>query len=391
MKKLGQLLLSEGIVTEQQLEKALRSQEILGGRIGTCLLEIGALDEDRLLGALSAQLGVPSARKIDLDHIPHVILDLIPTELARRHRVIPFRMLGTELFVAALAVKDLAMLDALAFATGKDIRAHISTESRLEVSLSKYFGAPVSERFHQLEMALAEGGTAAVVPGPQGDQAPAEDTTAGLRVDTIPHVYDTASPVDPSAAGSAESAQEPIGLSDLESELRDDCDRDEIAQHLLDFLAPRFSTVAIFKATRNSVGGWLATSSDPAVDQDGLIEVAIKLDSPSVFQQLRSGNSFHEGPLLPLASHRELQKHWHNVFDGDVYAIAVRVREKLVAVAMCHVALGNGAGVDIDEIRRACEQAGRAFERFILRSKKQLAPAAGPAAAERQAERTGSA
>ena len=361
MKKLGQLLLAEGTITDQQLEQGLRSQEVLGGRIGTCLLEIGALDEDQLLGALADQLGVPAARKIDLDHIPRVILDLMPSELACRHHVIPFRMLGTELFVASLAVKDLAMLDALAFATGKDIRAHISTESRLEVCLSRYYGAPLSERFHQLEKAIAEGGTAALVPDAAAEPPPSEDTTAGLRVDTVPHVYS-----DPPSEADSPG---PLALSELEAELERNCDRDQIAQHLLGFLGSRFETVAIFKATRDSVRGWLADSRNDAVDSSGIAQLQISFESPSVFQQLRSGNSFHEGPLLPLASHREIQEHWSNVFDGDVYALPVRVRQKLVAVAVCQQPLGNGVSVDRDELKHASAETGRAFERFILRNK----------------------
>ena len=379
MKKLGQILLSEGTITEQQLEQGLRSQEILGGRIGTCLLEIGALDEDRLLSALSDQLGVPTAGKIDLDHIPRVILDLIPSDLAKRHRVIPFRMLGTELFIASLAVGDLTMLDALAFATGKDIRAHISTESRLAVSLSKYYGAPMSERFHQLEMALAEAGTAVLVPRLSADPEESEDTTAGLRVDTIPHVYEVPTDLAP-------EPQPLVDIGELEVDLQKECDRDEIAQHLVRFLGSRFATVAVFKARRSNVGGWLATSRNAHVDCAGLTNLVIDLDSPSVFQQLRSGNSFHHGPLLPLASHRELQESWPDVFDADVCALAVRVREKLVAVAICQGPLAHGAGdgdgdlvEDFEsgeagrELMRAADLAGRAFERFILRSKKEPA------------------
>ena len=88
---IGQLLLERGWISAEQLSAALERQSQLGGRLGTALLEIGALSEDRLLKTLAKQSGFPPADIADLRDIPQSVLDLLPAKVAIRHQAIPFR------------------------------------------------------------------------------------------------------------------------------------------------------------------------------------------------------------------------------------------------------------------------------------------------------------
>src|SRR6059058_2457579 len=81
MGKLGQLLVTRGWITVQQLTRALKNQNVVGGRLGTCLLEMDALTEDLLLKGLAEQLGVPAARVEDLRGIPEEVQELLPAKL----------------------------------------------------------------------------------------------------------------------------------------------------------------------------------------------------------------------------------------------------------------------------------------------------------------------
>src|SRR5215210_7086916 len=121
MSKLGQLLVSRGWITVQQLTRALKAQQVAGGRVGTCLLEMDALHEDQLLKALSEQLGVPPVNIDDLRGIPDEVRALIPDKIARRCRAIPFRVVGSRLDVAMMAPRNLASQDEVAFASGKRV------------------------------------------------------------------------------------------------------------------------------------------------------------------------------------------------------------------------------------------------------------------------------
>jgi type IV pilus assembly protein PilB len=80
-KKLGELLLEAGVITEGSLRTALAEQRRWGGTLGRTLIEMRAINEEELVRALSAQLGMQA---VDLDamQVPQQVIDLVPGELA---------------------------------------------------------------------------------------------------------------------------------------------------------------------------------------------------------------------------------------------------------------------------------------------------------------------
>lgn len=150
MGKLGQLLVARGWITVQQLTRALQNQSIVGGRLGTCLIEIDALSEDLLLKGLSEQLGVLAASVDDLRRIPEEVLALLPDKLARRCRAIPFRLEGSRLDLAMMDARNLACQDEIAFATGKRVKIHVAHELRILEALERYYREESPSRFSLL-------------------------------------------------------------------------------------------------------------------------------------------------------------------------------------------------------------------------------------------------
>ena len=57
--RIGELLVQDGVLTPEQVEKTLTAQKIYGGRLGTNLIEQGYVTEHQLAAALSRQLGIP--------------------------------------------------------------------------------------------------------------------------------------------------------------------------------------------------------------------------------------------------------------------------------------------------------------------------------------------
>ena len=139
MAKLGQLLVARGWITVQQLTRALQAQQVVGGRVGTCLLEMDAITEDNLLKGLSEHLGVPAATLDDLRGVPQEVLSLIPDKLARRCRTIPFRVVGSRLDVVMLEPRNLSSQDEIAFASGKRVMVHVAHELRILEALERYY------------------------------------------------------------------------------------------------------------------------------------------------------------------------------------------------------------------------------------------------------------
>ena len=88
--RLGELLEQRGQITRDQLLRALRNQKVVGGRLGTCLLEIEAVTEEQLCSALAQQQGAPCASPEDLRGIPDDVLEMLAVQgrpALSRHRL----------------------------------------------------------------------------------------------------------------------------------------------------------------------------------------------------------------------------------------------------------------------------------------------------------------
>src|SRR4029078_8463439 len=145
--QLGQLLGAGGWITVQQLTRPLKTQNVAGGRLGTCLLEMDALREELLLKGLSEQLGVPAVDADDLRGVPDEVLGLISDKLARRLRAVPFRVESGRLDLALMDPRNLAAQDEIAFASGKRVKVFVANEIRVFEALEKYYGEECPSRF----------------------------------------------------------------------------------------------------------------------------------------------------------------------------------------------------------------------------------------------------
>ncbi|HEY8705093.1 MAG TPA: glycosyltransferase family 2 protein [Gaiellaceae bacterium] len=119
---LGELLVTTGLITRNELLSALHRQERTGDRLGVILLHAGALSEYELAGALADQLRVPL---LDVSRFSpdKEAVQLVPEQLARQHRFVPLALSNHVLY---LATAEPLGLDAL-----HDIRRHTSLQIRI--------------------------------------------------------------------------------------------------------------------------------------------------------------------------------------------------------------------------------------------------------------------
>lgn len=148
--KLGEMLLQAGLLTQPQLDDALKAQLIYGGKLGTNLVELGFVEVDALTDVLSRQTMLPPVRATDLEDIPVAVIGLLPAEVADRNRAIPFREEHRSVHVAVVDATNLAIIDMLRFATGRDVRVHIAPEVLIARALNTYYGIPNKERYIRL-------------------------------------------------------------------------------------------------------------------------------------------------------------------------------------------------------------------------------------------------
>src|SRR4030066_881135 len=132
------MLVSDSLITEEQLEKALAYQQKEGGRLGSILVKIGYIQEHTLLQFLSKQYGVQSVdlTKIEIDSS---VTKLIPSEVVQKYSVIPIRRVGAVLTIAMMDPSNVFAIDDIKFMTGYDIEVVVSSESAIMTTMSKLY------------------------------------------------------------------------------------------------------------------------------------------------------------------------------------------------------------------------------------------------------------
>lgn len=138
-KRLGDLLVEEGIVTEEQVQQALASQHDTGQKLGDALIALGFISEKQMLNFLSQQLGLPlidlSRAPIDADAV-----QLLPEVHARRLRAMVVAQNGDTLRVAMSDPADLFTQESLMNLLGEyALEFIIASERQLVESFDRYY------------------------------------------------------------------------------------------------------------------------------------------------------------------------------------------------------------------------------------------------------------
>jgi hypothetical protein len=164
--KLGAILVRKGLITQAQLDEALKAQLIYGGRLGTNLVELDILDIDTLAMALGEQSRYPVAQDADFDAVTDATLALLPAALAEKHLAFPLGQEGRRLKVAMVNPLELRDTDALGFATGLRIVPYVAPELRLFRYQAKRYGLKKESRFVQLSAAKRQPKAAGAASAP---------------------------------------------------------------------------------------------------------------------------------------------------------------------------------------------------------------------------------
>ncbi|MDD5348546.1 MAG: hypothetical protein PHT59_08030 [Candidatus Omnitrophica bacterium] len=140
MALLGEMLVKEGLINKAQLDEAIQSQIIFGGRLGTNLIELGYVDEKSLGKVLAKKHNVPFIDPDLLVNIDAALLQKVPKEVAGKYKFVPFALDGKKMNIAMEDPSDLRSLDDISFKTGCVIKPHVTSELRLLASLERYYG-----------------------------------------------------------------------------------------------------------------------------------------------------------------------------------------------------------------------------------------------------------
>jgi type IV pilus assembly protein PilB len=143
-RRLGEVLVTGGVLTEAQLDEALRAQKDDAGgrrrRLGEVITALGLADEVQIARALSDQLGLPF---VDLGSLPIAdeTLGVLPRNVAVRHMAVPITIAHDVLTVALADPTNVLALDDIRLATKlSSVRTAVATASDLQEAVNRYYG-----------------------------------------------------------------------------------------------------------------------------------------------------------------------------------------------------------------------------------------------------------
>lgn len=165
-KLLGQSLVSENIVTEEQLNEALSEQKRTSDTLGYTLIRLGMITEQRLIDFLVTKLNFSHANLRNYVIDPKVV-KLIPENIARKYHCIAILRVKGALTVAMLDPLDSFLLDNLEYTTACKIKPLVSSMSEIQAATDEFYRPDAT--------AHVPGSGGEAIPGTPGAQGTIED------------------------------------------------------------------------------------------------------------------------------------------------------------------------------------------------------------------------
>ncbi len=141
--RLGELLVRNKLITDDQLAQAVQDQKSQGGRLGASLIKLGFIADDELAAFLSKQYGVPSIN-LDEFEIDPAVIRLIPPEVAQKYQVIPVNRAGSTLIIAMSDPSNIFAIDDIKFMTGYNIEVVVAPDATIKLAIDKYYDQSAS-------------------------------------------------------------------------------------------------------------------------------------------------------------------------------------------------------------------------------------------------------
>jgi len=382
MPKLGELLLAYGVCTVAQLKAAVENQVIMGGRIGTNLLELGLISEEALASALAKQF---RTRVLSGDDIrpDRDALAKIPPDAVDRLDIIPYRLEQRSIQVLCIDPGDLKALDEVAFITGLKPVPIAVPELRFWQLLNRLYEIERELRYLALEATHAPIKLEArpqPKPTVQEDlvseevfaklyqrredqpEAPPEEIPVLDESDMEVVEEEVIELVDEVAP---EPEASPLSFQEATQLLQGIDDRNAVARTVLRFAASVFKRSLIFTAHRQVILGWDAVGGN--IDPARFRSLAIPLDTPSVFQLVVNSRAHFLGALQKTKINIGFLKAMGKQVPLSAVLVPILVRGRVVNLLYCDNGHRAHAASDIGELLILAQHIARCYEAMFKR------------------------
>ncbi|HEX6775582.1 MAG TPA: ATPase, T2SS/T4P/T4SS family, partial [Methylomirabilota bacterium] len=152
-RRLGDLLVREGLIDNDQLARALQEQKGSNDKLGGILVKLNFVTEDKLIAFLSRQYGIQSITLSQLDIDPEV-LKLVPEQIARKYEVLPIKRQGNQLTLAMADPTNVFALDDVGFMTNLQVVPVVASQAAIRAAVDRTYdtkGSGIAEIVSEME------------------------------------------------------------------------------------------------------------------------------------------------------------------------------------------------------------------------------------------------
>jgi type IV pilus assembly protein PilB len=137
-KNVAQVLVHEGIVTNEQLDRAFQENKRTGENLSGIIARLGFADEEKIIKAISKHYEIPY-EEITAEYIDPKVIQLIKPDIARRFKTIPVNLIANQMTVAMSDPLNLSALDTLSFTLGKKIKPIVCKAETIDKLIDHFF------------------------------------------------------------------------------------------------------------------------------------------------------------------------------------------------------------------------------------------------------------
>jgi GSPII_E N-terminal domain. len=364
--KLGEILIQLGMLRPEQVRAVLSSRDLLGGRLGTQIVERGLLDTEQISEALSRQLRVPAALQRHFDKADPAILALIKPNLAARYMAIPLvaARSGAKRIVVAMATpQDVLAVDDVSFALGARVEPMVAAELSIARNL---------KRFYNVEVKLTRPARPEPARGASGSSSSREIPALAATVPLASR--EALRALADEAAENAQALAPPPGaavaLEDAIHRLSVAEHREQIADILIDFMLPRFGCGLIFLLRGANAHVWRGFA--PGVDARAIETISFPMSMPSMFRTAKERALTFRGPPPAEGTHLhgQIWKYLQCEAPADVVVIPIAIGERIINLVYAHASGASGMpDANVRELQAMCMAVGSSFIRLIQQAK----------------------
>lgn len=144
-KKLGDILLQAGKISQNDLMTALKKQARSGKRLGEILVEDGFASEDDILSVLELQLGIKRVNIESID-IDEDAIRVLPEAVAKKYGVVPIKIEGRDIYIAMSDPFNLMAVEDIRLATGLNVKKLLESKTAIESSMKNLYTKQYAEK-----------------------------------------------------------------------------------------------------------------------------------------------------------------------------------------------------------------------------------------------------